>query len=82
MADKCKGCGAERLDAVRGEEYPLWDWCGECYESLCEDCMEEGCCKVSPAFSGMGATTREKHGLPKRTRVPSRAGVEYEERNK
>lgn len=81
MADKCKRCGAERLDVVPGEDYPLWDWCGECYESLCEECMNKGCCKVVPAFSGLGKAARKRYGLPTRTAVPSRAGVEYGERN-
>lgn len=79
MSPICEDCGADRRDVVKeDDDHPLWDWCAECFSTICEECMEEkGCCKVVPARSGLGIADRAKHGLPVRTTVPSRAGVEY-----
>jgi hypothetical protein len=46
MFDVCGGC--ER----RGSDGEIFDWCANCERSLCDRCMERGCCGREPAMSG------------------------------
>lgn len=43
----CERCGAGPAGA------DLFDWCGLCGQTLCDDCMKAGCCGQAPAISGL-----------------------------
>jgi len=43
---QCERCGA----GPSGAE--MFDYCGLCGQTLCEECMAAGCCGQTPAVSG------------------------------
>ena len=45
----CERCGKE----TDPDSYKLWDYCVVCSKTLCDICMEKGCCGNKPAKSGM-----------------------------
>jgi len=43
----CERCRA------KAKGYDLHDYCARCSKNLCEDCMAKGCCRLTPAESGI-----------------------------
>lgn len=43
----------ERCGVGAGGEYELLDYCAHCGKDFCAKCMDEGCCGLVPAASGM-----------------------------
>ena len=53
MSNKCERCGRGlKKDVDPDKSEHMFDYCAECYQNLCPECMAKGCCRNVPAKSG------------------------------
>jgi len=71
------GANCERCRRTHPNEYGLWDFCARCSKDLCDACMEKGCCKNTPALSGMEGDNPEEDEIAMRP-APERRGEGWE----
>ena len=48
------------MNCTRCEARGLWDYCDICEATLCDDCMDGGCCGHVPAISGVDENWRRR----------------------